>query len=277
MPYACALAMACCAGSAGVIHATGLNFSTWKELYDSDLQGFYALIAVPVLFLIYRMVRGRPSGGGALPAGARFVDGYAVVFAIQTILDPVITGQLTRALGISDGVGGTVLLTLFVLLGDFRVYVLVFGLLAIARGRRWTDGLGVAAAWTTAVPIVAYSANAALHAAVPGLNSGSIWLIYETLFAAVALTLRARLVPARVPPAQPGLRSYLRDGLLYVAIYYASWALADVLTQIGGLDVGWLVRVLPNQLYYALWVPAAFFAFFAPRYQSTSTSTQAAR
>jgi hypothetical protein len=254
-----------------------LNCSTWKDLYDGDVQGVYALIAVPVLFLIYRMLRGRPSGGGALPAAARFVDGYAVVFAIQTILDPVVTGPLARALGISQGVGGTVLLVLFVLLGDFRVYLLVFGVLAIAAGRRWTDGLGVAAAWTTAVPIVAYAANAALHAAVPGLDATSIWPIYETLFAAVALTLRARLVPARVPPAQPGLRSYLRDGLLYVAIYYASWAFADLLIQVGGFDVGWLVRVLPNQLYYALWVPAAFFAFFAPRYQSTSASTQAAR
>jgi hypothetical protein len=254
-----------------------LHFSTWKELYDSDLQSVYALIPIPVLFLIYRMVRGRPSGAGALPAGAGFVDGYAIVFAIQTILDPIITGPLVRALGISGGVGGTVLLVLLVLLGDFRVYLLVFGLLAIAAGRRWNDGLGVAAAWTTAVPIVAYAANAAAHAAAPGLDPNSIWLIYETLFAAVALLLRARLVPARVPPAQPGLRAYLRDALLYVAIYYASWAFADVLIQVGGLDVGWLVRVLPNQLYYALWVPAAFFAFFAPRYRSTRTSTQAAR
>jgi hypothetical protein len=254
-----------------------LSFSTWKELYYSDLQGFYALVVVPVLFLIYRMWRGRPSVAGVLPAGARFVDGYAIIFAIQTILDPLITSLLVRALGITDGAGGTVLLIVFVLLGDFRVYLLVFGLLAIAAGRRWTDGLAVAAAWTTAVPIVAYGANSALHAAVPGLNEDSIWLIYETLFAAVALTLRARLVPARVPAARPGLRAYLRAALLYVAIYYANWVFADLLIQIGGIDAGWLVRVLPNQLYYAFWVPAAFFAFFAPRYQSTRTSTQAAR
>jgi hypothetical protein len=223
-------------------------FSTWKELYGSDLLSVYALIPVPVLFLIYRMVRGRPSGAGVLPAAAGFIDGYAIVFAVLTILDPFMTGPVVRALGIKDG-----------------------------AGRRWTDGLGVSAALTTVVPIVAYAANGAAHAAAPGLASSSIWLIYETLFLAGALLLRARLVPARVPPARPGLRAYLRDALLYVVIYYASWVFADVLIQVGGLDLGWLVRVLPNQLYYAFWVPAVFFAFFASRYRSTSTSTQAAR
>jgi hypothetical protein len=77
--------------------------------------------------------------------------------------------------------------------------------------------------------------------------------------------LRARLVGARVPATQPALRAYLRAALLYVAIYYGLWGLADGLIQIGRYDIGWLLRILPNQLYYSFWVPAVFWAFFSRR------------
>ena len=29
------------------------------------------------------------------------------------------------------------------------------------------------------------------------------------------------------------------------------------------LDLGWGVRIVPNQLYYALWVPFAYWRFFS--------------
>jgi hypothetical protein len=232
---------------------------TWHALYHSQLQGLYALIALPALFLIYRLVRGRPSGG-PLPAAASFVDGYAIAFAVQTIIDPLVGGPLVQALGLADGVGATIALIFFVLLGDFRVYLLVFALPAIAAGRPWSVAIGRAAGWTAIVPVTAYTANAALHASVDGISPHSIWPIYESLFTVVALALRARL-----PPGQPALRAYLRAVLLYVAIYYASWVFADLLIQIGDVDAGWLLRIVPNQLYYALWVPFVFFAFFSRR------------
>ena len=253
-----------------------MNFPTWQDLYRSDLQGLYALIAAPILFLLYRRLHGRPRGG-ALPDAAAFVDAYAIAFAIETIVDPLVGGPLVQALGLRGSAGATVILIVFVLLGDFRVYVLLFGLIAVAAGRRWSTALGPAAVWTVLVPSVAYAGNAALHALYAGLSPDSIWLLYESLFAGLALGLRAWLPAARVAPTQPALRAYLRAALLYVAVYYGLWAAADALIQIGGLDVGWLVRVLPNQLYYGWWVPAVWGAFFSRRYQSTSASTQAAR
>ena len=240
------------------------HFSSWRDFYQSDLQGVYALVVAPALFLLYRFARGRPPRA-LLPAAAPFVDGYAIAFALQTIIDPIATGPLVRALGVADRAGGTAVLLLFVLLGDFRVYLLVFGLFSVASRRQWSAGIGPAAAWTLVVPLAAYAADAALRAAVSGLHPDSIWLVYELLFTGVALVLRARLVPARVPSAEPALRAYLRAALLYAAVYYALWALADALIQVGGIDAGWLLRVLPNQLYYAFWVPAVFFAFFSRR------------
>lgn len=237
-----------------------MSASPWLDFYGSDLQGVYALIAAPAFFLLYRLRVGRPASA-LLPTAADFVDRYAVVCAVQTILDPLITGPLARALGLADGAGGTVIVLVFVLLGDFRVYLLVFALLAMAAGRSWTTALGRAAGWTLVVPLLAYPTNAIVRAFVGGLDDNSIWLIYEVAFAVVAWTLRERLLSpaARIDAA---VRGYLNAVLLYVVLYYALWASADVLIQVARLDVGWALRLVPNQLYYAFWVPFVYWRFF---------------
>ena len=237
----------------------------WHEIYASDFQSPWALIVVPVLFLAWFARGGRPGGAPALPAAAPFVAGYAIAFAIETILDPLATGPLSRWLGLSGGAGGTAVMIFFVLLGDFRVFLLLFGLLAIAAGRDWRSALPGAAAWTLLVPLIAYPRDRALHALRPDADPNSIWLIYELLFAALALWLRGVLLPARLVGGPPALRAFLSEALLYVAVYYALWASADVLIQLAGLDIGWLLRVVPNQLYYAFWIPFVVLRFFARR------------
>ena len=45
-------------------------------------------------------------------------------------------------------------------------------------------------------------------------------------------------------------------------------------------DVGWALRIVPNQLYYAFFVPVAWWLFFSPSYAtyaSTSSFVQARR
>lgn len=239
-----------------------MSFASWQSFYDGDLQSVYALVVVPAVFLAYRLMRGRPTH--PLRADATdFVDAYAIVFALETILDPLATGPLVRALGLAGGTS-TAVLVLFVLLGDFRVYLLVFGLIAIGHGHRWTAALPLAVAATGVVPLVAYTADAALHRAIADVPDNSIWMIYEWLFVAVALGLRTRIVPHQVG-GDARMAAYLRGLLLYVALYYGLWASSDVLIQLAGVDAGWLLRVLPNQLYYSGWVPVAYFAFFSRR------------
>ena len=122
------------------------------------------------------------------------------------------------------------------------------------------------------VPVVAgllYRAGSALAGPLP---EQVLWLIYECAFVALALWWRARLIPARRPPA---LR-FLRAVLAYVAIYYALWAVADALI-LARRDVGWALRIVPNQLYYAFWVPVVWWLFFSPRYASTRSLVQARR
>ena len=259
-----------------------MPFATWQDLYRSDWQGVVALVVVPALFLLYLAASEPPRHGGVLPAAARFVRAWAAVFAVLTIADPVVGGPLLRLLGVADAPIATDVLVAFVLLGDFRVYLLVFGLLAYAGPRRATraadplhaarDALRVvppraafaAAAATPVVPIVAWAVDGFLRSRNPGLPSQTLWLIYELAFLAVAVTMVAWLVPARVPAAEPRLANYLRRVLLYVAAYYALWAVADVLV-LAGVDAGWALRIVPNQLYYAFWVPFAYWSFFARR------------
>lgn len=259
-----------------------MTFATWQDLYRSDLQGAVAVTVVPILFLLYLAWQDRPAATSVVPAAARFVQAWAATFGVLTIVDPLATGPLLRVLGVADAPIATVVMLAFVLLGDFRVYLLVFTLMTHAGARhdaRVADPLlatrdalrlvppraaGAAALATLVVPLVAYAIDAALRASRPDLPSQTIWLAYELAFFVVAIVLRQWLVPARVPGTEPRLRNYLRRVLGYVAAYYALWALADVVI-LAGFDEGWALRMVPNQLYYAFWVPFAWFAFFARR------------
>lgn len=238
-------------------------FGSWRDFYQSDLQGVYALIAVPALFLVARLVAPRRVEDDT----GRFVRAWALVFAAETIVDPLATGPLLRVLGITGGVVADYAMIPFVLLGDFRVFLLLFFVGAPEAGivRAVTRACG----WTLVVPLTAWSTTAALRAALGSVPPTTIWLVYEAAFAVLALALRARVVDGAA-------RACRRAILAYVAAYYGLWATADVII-LAGVDAGWALRVVPNQLYYAFWVPFAETLFFSRRYAASSTSTHAAR
>ncbi len=261
-----------------------MTFATWQDLYRSDVQGAVAVTIVPLLFLVYLAwsARNERIGPGVVPSAARFVRVWAATFAVLTIVDPIATGPLLRALGVAHAPIATAVMVACVLLGDFRVYLLIFALMTHAGARHDTrvadpvfatrDAIhlvppraAVAAVLATlVVPLVAVAVESALRARNPSLPGQTIWLVYELAFLVAAIVLRQWVVPARVPPTEPRLRSYLRAVLAYVTAYYALWATADVVI-LSGFDVGWALRMIPNQLYYAFWVPFAYFAFFARR------------
>jgi hypothetical protein len=221
-----------------------VEFTTWRALYGSDLQSPWALLPVPALFFAWLLVSGRVTR--ATTRRDRFVTLWAAVFALETVVDPLATGPVGRWLDLGDA-GVTGVMLLFVLIGDFRVFALVFGLAGGAR--HVPAALGRAARWTAIVPLTAWSANALLGLFVPGLPDQTLWLIYELAFVALALHLRRRF----------GADPVVRAATTYVASYYALWAGADVLI-LAGLDAGWLLRIAPNQLYYAFFVPFVYVA-----------------
>jgi hypothetical protein len=263
--------------------------SPWRAFYESGFQGFWALLAAPALWLAWRALRGRPAASGVHPPARGFVDAFAVVFAVQTLLDPIATGPLAGALG---GGAATVLGLSFVLLGDFRVFLLV----AYLAGGRCALGpaLREAALLTPVVPLAALAVQKLLPAVVGPLPGQALWLIHETLFLGMVAFLRRRIVAARggskaprraatpnesprqaatpnapptragaqSEPAPPALQAYLRAVTAYVAAYYGLWALSDVLI-LAGVEWAWGLRAVPNQLYYAFFVPFVWARFFA--------------
>jgi hypothetical protein len=239
-----------------------LGFETFEAFYKSDLQGVYALLVVPAMFLAYLALGARSAPSrGVVPDAASFVRAWAIVFSLETMLDPIATGPLPRWLGIADSWMATAILVCFVLLGDFRV------LLLVVRLARSTGSLaaaaGTAAAWTLVVPVGALTVNAALAAVIPDLPGQSIWLVYELGFAGLAIYFRFFWVPRYVEPG--ARRAYLGDVIEYALGYYLLWAAADVLILIAGLDAGWGLRVIPNQLYYSFTVPFMYLRHFTAR------------
>lgn len=238
------------------------------DFYKSDLQSTYLLWPVPLLLLAWLLLTG---GRKATTADARFVRAYTLFFAVETVLDSFTTGPLSSLLGIAGTGAGTVVLIFFVLLGDFRVLLLLQRLArpALARERL----LAESAAWTLVGPLGALSLEQVLAVLVGPLGENVIWLLYELSFLVLALWLRQVGVPRWVGPGRPARLAYLQSVATYAAVYYALWASADVLIQVLGLDVGWALRVVPNQLYYAFYLPFVYFRFFASEAPADQTST----
>jgi hypothetical protein len=238
--------------------------STFHDFYRSDLQSVYALLVVPLLFLVYLL--SSPAARAAARSGEawrRFLFVYCVVFAVETMVDPIATGPVTSWLGAGDSSLGTAILLTCVLLGDFRVYLLIFRLARMQRPLARV--LLEAAAWTLVVPVFAYTVNSVLHHARPELPGETIWLIYELGFLSIASWLRVRGITRLVPASDSDLRRGLEAVAEYAAVYYALWASADVLILIFGFDVGWAIRVIPNQLYYSFYLPFAWFQLSSRR------------
>lgn len=238
-----------------------MGFESWHAFYDSDWQAVYGLQVLPALFLGWLLATGRWRASAGESRDARFVRLYALGFSVETLVDPVATGPLLGALD-WGATGGTVVGLLFVLLGDFRVFLLLFALSDDGAPR--SVPVKRALAFAPLVAVGGFALNAALGAALGALPGQVLWLCHELLFVAMALWLRHNVVSSRLAPAAVVRRAALQRITSFVALYYALWATCDVLI-LAGLDAGWLLRVIPNQLYYAVWVPFVYFSLGAVR------------
>lgn len=233
-----------------------MEAEAWLAFYRSDLQALYGLWVAPLLWLLHRAATGPPRGG-VDPSLARFVGIWCLVFAVETLVDPWATGPLAKGLG-PAGASATALL--FVLLGDLRVLWLV---LHVAGPERPGRAVATAAAFTAAVPLLAFVLTRGLAAAAgAALPEQSLWITHELLFLGLALGLARWAVPRRVGPGREPVERFLRAVLGFVAGYYGLWALSDALI-LAGVPEGWGLRAVPNQLYYGLTVPFVAWRFFA--------------
>jgi hypothetical protein len=212
----------------------------FERVYHHPLHnpGLFWLVGVPLLVFFARQLERGPEGE------MRFFGRYAVGFQLAILSDAALQGELSPL----GGVTATASAIVFVVLGDLRFFILLERFGFRRRHAWWT-----AAALALIVPI----GSTLLRPLLPA-EPRYLFLAYELMFAALALTLRLGVLPRCDGPHGDWLRSLTG----FVLVQYALWALADALI-LTGIDSGYLLRVVPNAMYYAGFLPFAWFS--APR------------
>lgn len=194
---------------------------------------------LPVLLLLLRR---------RLQSGSQFALNALIVFQVAILLDAWLTSALSP---LSEGTTAkTAAAVVFVVLGDLRFFVLVerYGRPA-EQGRRLGRWLGIPLAMSLVIP-----AASQLVAASLSVRPRVHFLVYELMFVALAATLRFVVLPRRRDMRAPKWVARLTQ---FELVQYTLWASADVIILLG-LDAGFLVRLVPNFMYYAVFVPFAW-------------------
>jgi len=178
---------------------------------------------------------------GAMPARVPAeVRRFVAVLAVLSVADAWLTSNHVLGVGSLPAAVASGVPLFFVLAGDYRYLLVVTS--ARPGGRLAFSGRSAlqAAALTVVVPLSSQVVVAVLPDGVGG--SRTLYLVYELSFVLLVLG---------VGRWHPNARSLPWVGRVsrFVLVYYALWAAADVLILTVG-DAGYLLRVVPNVLYY---------------------------
>lgn len=213
----------------------------WKAISDSAWHHPGLAFGLSALALVVVLRRVPP---GPLRRALLF-------FVALTALDAFFTGALSP---LPAHLAQNVSIA-FVILGDLRL----FALLERFRQRsHWTPAFMRGAALSFVVPV----SQAIAITSSPGTFSDlrRIYLVYELLFVALAVGLLALRYPSKHEES-PELGWYATSLLAFFLVQYALWVLCDVLI-LSGAEFGYGLRLVPNALYYGLFV--IFAALRAP-------------
>lgn len=189
-------------------------------------------------------------------AWSPFLRAWLLWWGLEIVLDASLTGFATPLHGHPGA--ERVAAIAFVILGDLRAYLLLERLSAPARP--WAATWARALAWS----FVASLAVAAATKLFP-LTFGPtrhVFLFYEVVSLGLFLAWRLALDARRAPTPDPRALALARDVATFFVVQYALWITSDVLI-LAGVEAAYLLRVVPNVLYYGLFV--AFVARRAPR------------
>lgn len=182
---------------------------------------------------------------------------YCTLLAVLAATDAWLTSDHVYGIGSLSGAADIIVPLGFVLLGDFRYLLLVTS--ATPAGRIEIDrrSLGIAAVITLIVPLGTEGVMSLLPDSVASPRVR--YTIYEIAFFALAFVLQRK---------HPNVRSnpWLRQVTQFVMLYYALWATADIVILTTGSDLGYMLRVIPNLLYYGGLIAAI--AIFAPEHEN---------
>ena len=159
-----------------------------------------------------------------------------------SITDAWLTASHVWGIGRLPGALASAVPLVFVLAGDFRWLLLLESATPDGRIEPHNRGVLRAAGLTLVVPLL----SQALVAALPERAGGGgrvLFLVYELGFLLLAAALLHWHPGARRAP-------WLAPVGGCVLLYYGLWAAADAILLATGSDLGFLLRVAPNLLYY---------------------------
>jgi hypothetical protein len=166
---------------------------------------------------------------------------YCALLTALSLTDAWLTTNYVYGFGELSGRLASAVPLFFVLAGDLR-YLLLLGAATRHGGVEFSSrGILAAVGLTLIVPILSQVVVTLLPEELSGPRT--LFLVYEVAFILLTLALLRW---------HPGLRSvpWLTSVSRFVLLYYALWASADLIILSSGSDLGFLLRVLPNLLYY---------------------------
>jgi hypothetical protein len=218
---------------------------TYAQFYESFVQHPLLLWAAALLGLMLALSRPRLS---------KTVRAYCLTLAAISLLDAWLTSNQVVGIGSLSGAAASLVPLAFVLVGDFRYFLFVESAKPDGTLSTSMSSFVRASAWTVLVPLASQLMVLVLGSSEPRV----LFLVYETLFVCLSVGIRQLYLPRRGDTLQ-----WAQRVTGFVLVYYALWATADALILTTGADAGFLLRVLPNVLYYGGLVPAI--AWAAPR------------
>jgi len=204
----------------------------FEAFYQSPLQHPFLLWLAALMGFAFCATRTRVAAS---------VKRYGAALLALSLADAWLTSHHVYGWGSLSGWAASAVPLFFVLAGDFRFLLLLGsatpnGEIAVTR-RALRSAVGL----TAIVPVFSQLCVWTLPDA--GASPRVLFLIYELAFLALTAALM-RWHPgfASVPWLGPVSR--------FVMLYYGLWALADAILLATGSDLGFLLRVVPNLLYY---------------------------
>lgn len=185
---------------------------------------------------------------------SRSVRLFCVALTILSLVDAWLTTTRIPGIGPLTGQAASLVPLAFVLLGDFRYFFFIEAARSDGALAATAKGMTRALAWTLAVPLTTQLAVSTLGSQDPRV----LFLVYEALFVVLGIGLGCFYLPR----STDALR-WTRRVTVFVIGYYGLWAVADAIILGTGNDAGFLLRVIPNALYYGGLVPVI--AWTGPR------------
>jgi hypothetical protein len=195
--------------------------SAWHHPFIAYVAGFWLLLAI----------------ARRLP----FLYAYLTVFLVAILADATVTGGWSPVP--LDTPAYTAFSVLFIVLGDLRYFVLA------ERVTRPRDSLWSVLRFSLPISLLMPVATGIMTRTIPMMaDTRVLYAVYEAAMGVMVLALdRFRFGPREINPAT---RRWVHEVSLLFAGLYFGWAAADVLL-LAGVELGHLLRIVPNVLYYA--------------------------